>query len=97
MLLATTLTTLSSHLLIVGLMLCQNLLTHLLFPLVNIRIKLVSVLFDGELLIIVDRNHNLLGTYWLFLGVVELGHIRMLQRLLSCQAFIWVELQQILQ
>ena len=92
MLLATTLPTLSSHLLIISLMLCQNLLTHLLFPLVNIRIKLVSVLFDGELLIIVDRNHNLLGTYWLFLGVVELGHIRMLQRLLSCQAFIWVEL-----
>jgi len=97
MLLAATLPTLSTHLLVVSLVLCQNLLTHLLFPLVNIRIQFVSVLLDGELLIIVDRNHNLLGTNWLFLGVVELGNIWMLQCLLSSQPFIWVELQQILQ
>ena len=78
-------------------MLRQNLLPHLLLALVDIRIELVTVLLDGELLIIIDGNKDFLGAYWLFLWVVELGHIWMLQGLFCCQALIWVELKQTLE
>ena len=84
MLLAATVTALPPHLLVVSLMLRQNLLPHLLLALVDIRIELVTVLLDGELLIIIDRNKDFLGAYWLLLRVVELGNIWMLQGLLSC-------------
>ena len=78
-------------------MLSQNLLPHLLLALVDIRIELVAVLLDRELLIIIDWNKDFLGAYWFLFGIVELGHIWMLQSLLSCQAFVWVELKQILE
>ena len=84
MLLAATVAALPPHLLVVRLMLSQNLLPHLLLALVDIRIELVTVLLDRELLIIIDRNEDFLGAYWLLFGVVELGHIRMLQGLFSC-------------
>ena len=96
MLLAATVATLPPHLLVVRLMLRQNLLPHLLLALVDIRVELVTVLLDGELLIIIDGNEDLLCAYGFLLGIVELGNVWMLQGLLSCQALIWVELKQTL-
>ena len=96
MLLATTVTTLSTHLLVICLMLRQNLLPHLLLAFVDIRIELVAILLDGELLIIINGNEDLLGAYRLLFRVVELGHIRMLQGLLGRQPLVWVKLEQIL-
>lgn len=84
MLLAATVAALPPHLLVVRLVLRQNLLPHLLLALVDIRIELVAILLDRELLIIIDRNEDLLGAYGLLLRVVELGHIWMLQGLFSC-------------
>ena len=87
----------SAHLLVVGLVLSQDLLTHLLLSLVDVRIQLVSVLTDGELLVVVNWNEDLLCANWLLVWVVELSHVRMLQCLLCGQTFPWVELQKILQ
>ena len=83
-----------SHLLVVGLVLGENLLPHLLSALVNIRIELVAVLFDGEFLVVVDRYVNLLSANWFFVRVVELSDVGMLQSLLSGQSFTRVELQK---
>ena len=78
-------------------MLRQNLLSHLLLALVDIRIELVSIFLDGEFLIIVDGNEDLLGAYGLLLWIVELGHVWMLQGLLGRQALVRVKLKQILE
>jgi hypothetical protein len=59
----------------------------------NIRIELVAVYLDRELLIIIDGNEDLLGAYGLLLRVVELGHVLVAQRLVRCQSFVRVELQ----
>ena len=74
-------------------MLCQNLLTHLLLALVDVRVKFVAILFDRELLIIVNGNEDLLRAYWFFLWVMELCYIWMLQGLLCCQSFVWIKLK----
>ena len=86
-----------SHLLVISLVLSQDLFSHFLFPLVDIRVELVSVLLDGEFLIIVDGNEDLLGAYGLLLWIVELGHVWVLQGLLGRQALVWVKLEQILE
>jgi len=96
-LMAATVAALPPHLLIVSLMLRQNLLTHLLFALVDVWIQLVAVLLDRKFLIIVNRNEDLLRAHWLLLRIVELRHIRMLQGLLCCQSLIRVKLKQILE
>ena len=93
MLLAATVPALTSHLLVVCLMLSQNLLPHLLLALVDVRVKLIAVLLVGELLIIIDWNEDLLSAYWLLLRVVELGYVRVLQCLLGRQALVRVELK----
>ena len=93
MILTAAMATLPSHLLIVCLMLRQNFLTHLLLALVDIRVKLVAVLLDRELLIIVNGNEDLLRAYWFFLRVMELSYIWMLQGLLCCQSFVWIKLK----
>ena len=79
MLLAATVAALPPHLLVVRLVLRQNLLPHLLLALVDIRVELVSIFLDGEFLIIVDGNEDLLGAYGFLLWIVELGHVWMLQ------------------
>lgn len=86
-----------AHLLVVGLVLGQDLPSKFLFALVDIRVELVPVLANGKLLIIVDWNVDLLRAHWLLVGVVELGHVGVLQGLLSSQAFVRVEVEQILQ
>ena len=83
-----------AHLLVVGLMLGENFLPHLLSTLVNIRIELVAVLFNGEFLVVVNWYIDLLSAYWFFFGIMELGDIRMLQSLFSSQSFVGIELQK---
>lgn len=98
MLVATTaVRALTAHLLIVGLMLRQDLLSHFFLSLMDVGVKLVAVLFNRELLIIVDRDKDFLRTHGLLLFVVELRHIRMLQSLLSRQPLVGIELQKVLE
>ena len=81
-----------THLLVVGLVLCQDLFPHFLLSLVDVRVKFVSVLSDRELLVVVDWNEDLFSADWLFVWVVELSDVRMLQSLLSSESLSWVEL-----
>jgi len=61
---------------------------------VDIRVKLVSVLPDCELLVVVNRDVDLASTVRFIIRVVELGHIRVSKGLFGGQSFIWVELEQ---
>jgi hypothetical protein len=81
------------HLLVVGLMLGQDFLSHLLLSFVDIRVELVPIFFDRELLVIVNGNENLLCANWLLVGVVELRNVWVLECLLNCQSLVWVELE----
>ena len=83
-----------AHLLVIGLVLGENLLSHLLSTLVDIRIELVAILFDGEFLVVVNWYVDLLSAYGFFFGIMELSDVRVLQSLLSRQSFIGVELQK---
>ena len=76
-------TRLTTHLLIVGLMLSEDFLAHFFTSLMNIRVQFVAVFLDGELLVVINRNVNLLRANWLLIRVVELVHVRVLQSLLS--------------
>ena len=87
---------LSSHLLVVRLMLLQNLLPQLLLSFVDIRIELVAILSDWEFLVVINRNEDLFLAFGFILGVVELGHIWMLQGLLCSKPLTRIELEQIL-
>lgn len=90
-------TTGSAHLLVISLVLRQDLLPHLLLPLMDIRIKLIAVLLDRELLVVIDRDEDFLSANWFLLWVVELLDIRVLQSLLSRQSLVRIKLKQILQ
>lgn len=78
-------------------MLRQDLLTHLFASLVDVRVEFVAILLDGKLLVVVNRNENLLRAVRLVVRVVELSHVRVLQGLLSGQSLAWVELEKALQ
>ena len=47
----------------------------------NVSIEFVSVLSDGELLVVVDWDVDPSVADWLVIGIVELGHIRVSQGL----------------
>ena len=81
-----------AHLLVVCLMLGQDLLSHLLLSLVDVRVEFVSVLSNRELLVVVNWDEDLLSADWLFIWVVELGHVRVLKGLLGGESLSWVEL-----
>ena len=59
----------------------HDLLAELLLSLVYVGIQLVSVLSDGEFLIVVDWNVDSSVADWLVIGIVELSHIRVSQGL----------------
>ena len=86
---------LSAHLLVVRLVLSQDLLAEFLLALVDIRVKLVTVLSNGKLLIVVNGNENLLLAVWLFIGVVELGYIGVLQSLCSRHSLVGIKLKEV--
>ena len=85
----------STHLVVVSLVLGQNLLSHLLLPLVDIRIELISIFSDREFLVVINRNENLFVTNWLFLRIMELSHVRVLQCLLSRKPLSWIEIKEV--
>lgn len=74
-------------------MLGQDFLSHLLLSFVDIRVELVPIFFDRELLVIINGNENLLCANWLLVGVVELRNVWVLECLLNCQSLVWVELE----
>jgi len=75
--------TCSSHLLVVGLVLSQNLFSHFLLSLMDIRIELVSIFSNWEFLIVVDRNVDFFRANWLLIRVMELCYVWMLKWLFS--------------
>ncbi len=71
----------------------HNLLSELLSALVNVLVELVSVLPDGELLIIVDRDVDAHRAIRFFGGVMELRNIGMLENLLSGKSLARIEIK----
>lgn len=62
----------------------------------DIGIQLVPVVSDGELLVVINWNVDLLLTSRLVIRVVELGYIWMSQSLVSRQSLAGIELEKIL-
>ena len=87
----------SSVIIIVVMMRLQYLLSKFLLAFVDISVELVAVLPDGELLVVIDRDVDLLGADGLVLGVVELRHVGVAQGLLRGQPLVRVEMEQRLQ
>ena len=75
----------------------QDTLSELLLPSVDVRVQLVAVLANRELLIVVDGDVDAARAHWLILRVVELGDVGVAQGLICRQAPIRVELQQVAQ
>ena len=75
----------------------QDLLPKFLLALVDIRIELVTVFADRELLIIVNRDIYLLAAHRLILGIVELRYIGVSQRLFGSKSLMRVEVQEALE
>lgn len=87
----------STVIIIVVMMRLQYLLSKFLLAFVDISVELVTVLPDGELLVVIDRDVDFLRAYRLVFRVVELGHVRVSQRLLRCQSLVRVKLKKRLQ
>ena len=64
-----------ANLILLGSVLIQTLLAEFLLTLVNVRVQLVTVLPNRELLVVVDRNLNFLGAVRLVVWVMELGNV----------------------
>ena len=75
----------------------QYLLSKFLLAFVDISVELVSVFSDRELLVVINRNVDLLRAHWLVLGIVELRDVGVTQGLLRRQSLVWVELEETLQ
>ncbi len=75
----------------------QYLLSKFLLAFVDISVELVSVFSNRELLVVINRNVDLLRANRLVLGVVELRYVRVTQGLLRSQALVRVELKEVLQ
>lgn len=67
----------TSVVVVVVVMRLEYLLSEFLLALVNICVQLVAVLSDGELLVIVNRDVDLLVAIWLIFRVVELLNVGM--------------------
>ena len=53
-------------------MLGEDFLSHLLLSFVDIRVQLVSIFLDRELLVVVDWDENFLRANWFLVFVMEL-------------------------
>ena len=58
----------------------------------DVSVQLVSVLADGKLLVVINRDVYLLSTGRLVLGVVELGHVGMSESLFGGKPLVRVEM-----
>jgi hypothetical protein len=77
---------------VIVLMGLERLLPELLLALVDIRIKLVAVLSNRELLVVVDRDDDFACANRLIISVVKLGHVWVSQSLFRSQTLIRIEL-----
>ena len=59
----------------------------------DVSVELIPIFTDGELLVVVDRDVDLLVAVRLVLRVVELRHVGVAKGLLSCQTLRRVEVQ----
>ena len=73
---------------------CKDALSELLLPPVDIRVQLVAVLTNRELLIVVDGDVDAASAHRLVLRVVELGNVGVAKGLVCRQTPVGVELQQ---
>ena len=69
----------TSVVVIVVMMRLKDLLSKFLLALVDISVELVTIFADRELLIIINRDINLLAAHRLILRIVELRYIGMSQ------------------
>jgi len=63
---------------------------------VDVCVQLVSVLSNGELRVVVDRDVDSSVADWFVIGIVELSHIRVFKGLFGGKALARVELKQVL-
>lgn len=75
----------------------KDLLPKFLLALVDISVELVTIFADRELLIIINRDINLLAAHRLILRIVELRYIGMSQRLFGGKSLVRVEVQEALE
>ena len=75
----------------------KDLLSKFLLALVDISVELVTIFADRELLIIINRDINLLAAHRLILRIVELRYIGMSQRLFGGKSLVRVEVQEALE
>ena len=75
----------------------KDLLSKLLLALVDISVELVTIFADRKLLIIINRDINLLSAHRLILRIVELRYIGMSQRLFGGKSLVRVEVQDALE
>ena len=75
-------------------MVAHDPLSELLPPLMDIGVEFVSVLADRKFLVVVDWDVDRLRAHWFVRWVVELSNKWVLEALLSCEAFAWVEDQK---
>ena len=73
----------------------KDALPQFLLPPVDIRVQLVAVFANRELLVVVNRNVDSARTHRLVLRVMELSHVGVSQRLLCRQSSVRVEMQQV--
>lgn len=62
-----------------------------LTPALNVRVQLVPVIPDRELLIVINWNVYRLRAIRLVRRVMELSHVRVLQTLVGSEPFAWIE------
>ena len=87
----------SSIVIVVVVVWLKNLLSEFFFAFVDISIELVSVFTNRELLVVINRNIDFLGTRRFIFGIVELWHIRMSECLFSGESLVGVEVEQALE
>jgi hypothetical protein len=75
----------------------KDLLPKFLLALVDISVELVTIFADRELLIIINRDINLLAAHRLILRIVELRYIGMSQCLFGGKSLVRVEVQEALE
>ena len=63
----------------------------------DVRIKLIPVLFNRELLVVVNGNEDFLSAVWLLLRVVELLNVWVRQCLLCSESLVGIKLKQALE
>lgn len=87
----------TSVLIVVIMVRLEDLLSKFLLSLMNISIKLISVLSDWELLVIINWDEDFLVAVGFIFGVVELGHVRVTKCLFCSQTSVRVEMQKVFQ